>query len=147
VTADQRERATRYLGNGAKLREAADMVGAAWPDFAKDWLEGRRDSEAGHETELAAWYLEARGGRSRHIAEKRAEAAAAAGSRESADLLAYVKALESEVEPLQVQEDDGPPHAVRLFDHKSPAVREAARAQLDASRNLLRALTEGGAAV
>jgi len=106
MTGEQRERVVRYLGNGAKLREAADMVGASWKDFASDWSDGRADSESGTDSDAATFYRDARAARSRNIAEKRAEAAAAAGSRESADLLAYVRQLESEEEPLATPEDD-----------------------------------------
>lgn len=141
MTADQRERVVRYLGNGAKLREAADMVGAAWSDFAEDWTSGRKDSEAGRDSDVATFYRDARAARSRNIAEKRAEAAAAAGSRVSADLLAYVRQLESEEEPLAAADDEEPTTAPRLVTHPDPKVRAAALAQLDASRKLLRALT------
>lgn len=105
---EQREGATRYLGEGAKLREAAGMVGASWRDFARDWTLGRRDSEADKESDLAAWYRAATGARARIRAVKRREAAEVAGSRESSDLLAYVRALEEEEEPFAEEE-----HGVR----------------------------------
>jgi hypothetical protein len=75
----------------------------------------------------------------RHVATARAKAQAAAGSRESADLLAYVRQLESEVEPLAETEDR--PNAILLVDSPDPLIRVAALAMIDASRELLRAVT------
>lgn len=139
LTPDQAEKAIEYLGNGARIVEASRMVSAPWPAFAADWNDGRADSEAGTDTVEADFYRRAQAARSRHCAVKRATAAATAGSRESADLLAYVRALESEQEPLA--DDAETPNAIRLTLHDDPAVVKAARAVGDATREMLRALT------
>lgn len=140
MNAEQRASVVRYLSNGAKLREAAAMVEAPWGDFSADWVEGRKDSDAGKDSPEATFYTEAHAARARHIAETRAEAKASVGSRESADILAYVKALESEAEPLATSDDEGPISAPRLIDHPDRNVREAAQAVQTSSRLLLRAL-------
>lgn len=107
--------------------------------LAGDWTTGRSDAEQGRDTLEAAFYHEAQAARSRHIATARARAQAAAGTRESTDLLAYVKALEAEEEPLD--DDAERPNAVRLTADPDPAVREAALAVGDSCRGLLRVLT------
>jgi hypothetical protein len=106
MTGNQSSEIIRHLGNGARLREAAALVHLPWPDFARVWREGRAASEAGTENDSATWYREAAEARARHIATVRAEARATAGSRESADLLAYAKSLESEDEPLSVESSE-----------------------------------------
>ncbi|MGZ8707472.1 MAG: hypothetical protein ACXW0R_08810 [Gaiellaceae bacterium] len=142
LTSEQAEKAIQHLGNGARIREACDMVHASWRDFSSTWIAGRNDSEAGKVSQDATFFREARAARARHIATRRAEAAAVAGSRESSDLIAYVRELEAEQEPLT--DDDGVtgPTAVVLFaEHPDPRVREAAGRALDAADELLRALT------
>lgn len=140
LSAEQIDGVFANLSNGATIREAALMVGASWATFAADWTSGRTDHEADRDTEEATFYRRAQAARSEHCAKARAQARAAAGSRESADLLAYVRQLESEVEPLA----DGAerPNAVRLLTHDDPDVRGAAEDVQTACRGLLRALTE-----
>jgi hypothetical protein len=140
MNAAQRTEVVGYLGNGSKLREAASMAEASWASFAADWTAGRRDFEIGDDSPEATFYRDAQSARSRHIASTRAEAAATAGSRESTDLLAYVRQLESEAEPLDI-DTQAQPNAVQLLGSDRPAVAKAARAQVAASRDLLRALT------
>ena len=113
------------------------MVGAPWTHFASDWIAGRSDHEAGRDTPEAAFYAEAQAAHARHVATARAKAQASAGSRESADLLAYVRQLESEIEPLA--EDAETPNAVVLFSDPDPCVRAAAAVVVDACDDLLRA--------
>lgn len=129
---------TRHLGNGARMTEAVSIAGAAWSDFAADWVAGRAGHESGKASETATWYAEASAARSRHIATQRAKAQATAGTRESADLLAYVRELQAEAEPLADMTEA--PNAVRLFNDPDPGVREAAARVLDAGDDLLRAL-------
>jgi hypothetical protein len=139
LSADQAAKAIEHIGNGSRIVEAARMVGTAWADFAADWVAGRTDHETNQDTPEATFYREAQAARARHCATKRAMAAATAGSRESADLLAYVRALESEVEPLA--ENVEAPNAIRLTQSEDPAVVKAARAVGDSCRELLRAVT------
>ena len=139
LSADQAAKAIEHIGNGSRIVEAARMVGTAWADFAADWVAGRTDHETNQYTPEATFYREAQAARARHCATKRAMAAATAGSRESADLLAYVRALESEVEPLA--ENVEAPNAIRLTQSGDPAVVKAAREVGDACRTLLRAVT------
>ena len=105
LTPEQRDQAVDYFDGHALLREAADMLQVPWSSFADDWREGKRDAEAGRDTEAAAWYLICRAARSRARAKLRAEAHATAGSRESADLLSLLRALEP------VAADDDNPRA------------------------------------
>jgi hypothetical protein len=140
LSAQQIEGVLANLGNGATIREAALMVGASWATFSADWTSGRTDHEADRDTEEATFYRRAQAARSEHCAKARAQARAAAGSRESADLLAYVRQLESEVEPLADESER--PNAVRLLTHGDPDVRGAAEDVQSACRTLLRVLTE-----
>jgi hypothetical protein len=137
---EHRETIIRHLGNGARRDEACRMASAPWTAFVADWRAGRTDFESDDDSPEAAFYSEAEAARSRHRATARAKAQAAAGSRESADLLAYVKALESEPDPLG-DDVSAAPNAVRLTQDDDPAIREAAAVQLDACRALLRAVT------
>lgn len=139
LTTEQTDGVLANLANGATIREAARMVGASWATFAADWTAGRSDHESDRDTEEATFYRRAQAARSEHCAKARAQARAAAGSRESADLLAYVRQLESEVEPL-AQESERP-NAVRLLTHDDPAVRGAAQNVQTACRKLLLVLT------
>ncbi len=104
MNGEQRASVVCHLGNGATLREAASLVSAAWRDFVADWAAGRTDSEGGHESDEAAWYREAQASRARKRATLRALAATTAGTRESADLLRVLEALESEDEPEAVED-------------------------------------------
>jgi len=126
VTAESRAEIVDYLANGAKLREACAMAGVPWAALSADWTEGRRAFEANEGSEAARFYAEAQAARMRARATFRAEAAAVAGTRESADLLAVVRALEAEEEPLA---DDTDPNAWRsqplFLDADDPDVREA----------------------
>lgn len=106
LTPEQRDQAVDYFDGHALLREAADMLQVPWSSFADDWREGKRDAEAGRDTEAAAWYLICRAARSRARAKLRAEAHATAGSRESADLLSLLRALEAEAEPVAADDDN-----------------------------------------
>lgn len=106
LTPEQRDQAVDYFDGHALLREAADMLQVTWPSFADDWRAGRADAEAGRSTEAAAWYLSCRAARSRARAKLRAEAHATAGSRESADLLSLLRALEAEAEPVAADDDN-----------------------------------------
>ena len=106
MNAEQRERFLRYRGNGAKLLDAARMVGMPLPDFRAQRSKGRADHEAGRESEEASLYVAATSAFAKHVSVKRAQAAAAAGSRESADLLNYVRELEAE-DPLLDDEPTG----------------------------------------
>jgi hypothetical protein len=139
LSTEQAEKAVEHLSNGSRIVEAARMVETAWSAFASDWTAGRTDSESNCDTPEASFYRAAQAARARHCATKRALAAATAGSRESADILAYVRALESEEEPLV--ENIEQPNAVRLLESDDPAVVNAARAVGDATREMLRALT------
>jgi hypothetical protein len=139
LTAEQAAKSVEHLSNGSQIIEASRMVESAWSDFSADWTAGRSDSEAGLDTPEASWYRQAQAARARHCATKRALAAATAGSRESADILAYVKALESEMEPLA--ETAEKPNATRLSLSDDPRVVKAARAVTEATREMLRALT------
>ena len=56
--------------------------------------------------EAAAWCLICRAARSRARAKLRAEVHATAGSRESADLLSLLRALEAEAEPVAADDDN-----------------------------------------
>ena len=56
--------------------------------------------------EAAAWCLICRAARSRARAKLRAEVHATAGSRESADLLSLLRALEAEPEPVAADDDN-----------------------------------------
>lgn len=105
MTAEQREAAVRHLGNGATLHETASLVHVSQAIFRLDWVEGRRDSEQGEDTDAARWYRDAQAARARKKATLRAQAEAVAGSRESADLLAVLRALESEIEPTALVEE------------------------------------------
>ncbi len=140
MTNEQAEAVIANLGAGSTMREAAAMARLPWRTFANAWTKGRAAFEQDEATEQADFYARASSARARHVATKRAEAAAVAGSRESQDLLQYVKALESEAEPL-AEEDASIPSAVALYSHEDPAVREAAGRVLDANDDLLRALT------
>jgi hypothetical protein len=139
LTDEQIEGALANLGNGSTIREAALMVGAPWTTFAADWLAGRADHEGDRDTPEAEFYRKAQAARANQCARARAQAKAVAGTRESSDLLAYVKALESEVEPLAEEGDK--PNAVRLLAHESPDVRAAAEDVQTACRTLLHVLT------
>jgi hypothetical protein len=139
LSAEQTADAIRHLSNGSRIVESARMVHAAWSDFAADWVAGRTDHETNQDTPEAKFYREAQAARARHCATKRAMAAATAGSRESGDILAYVRALEAEEEPLA--ENIETPNAVRLTQSDDPAVVKAARAVGTATREMLRALT------
>lgn len=103
---EQRDQAVDYFNGHALLREAADMLQVPWSSFADDWREGKCAAEAGQDTEAAAWYLSCRAARSRARAKLRAEAHATAGSRESADLLSLLRALEAEAEPVAADDDN-----------------------------------------
>jgi hypothetical protein len=141
VTAEQRAEATRYRTNGSKMIECAHMVGATWEDYAADWKQGANDLTTGRETDEAAFVRNSREVFARHCATTRAEAVATAGSRESADRLAYLRDLLAEAEPLDEVDDAGrPPTCLDFLHHDDPAVREAARAAMDANLNLLHAL-------
>jgi hypothetical protein len=139
VPAEQAETIIRHLGNGARIVEAARMALVPYAALSSDWTKGRRDAEAGLDTLEAGFYRQAQAERSRHIATARAKAQAAAGTRESADLLRYCEALQAEVEPLADNDENA--NAVRLSDHADPRVREASATALEAQRELLRALT------
>lgn len=138
LTPEQAEAAIRHMGNGARISEAARMVLAPYSALSSDWTTGRADAEQNRDSDEASFYRGAQAARSRHVATARARAQAAAGTRESADLLAYVKALEAEEEPLGEEAEH--PNAVRLTFDPDPRVREAAARVLDASDDLLRAL-------
>jgi hypothetical protein len=137
---EQAKTITRHLSNGARRDEAARMASAPWTAFVSDWRAGRADFEAGKDSPEATFYSDSEAARSRHRATARAKAQASAGTRESADLLAYVKALEAEPDPLG---DDlsAAPNAVRLTQDDDPDIRAAAAVQLEACRSLLRAVT------
>jgi hypothetical protein len=79
VNDEQRERFLRYRGNGAKLLDAARMVGSPLPDFRATWSKGKADHEAGRESDEASLYVEATSAFAKHVSVKRAQAAAAAG--------------------------------------------------------------------
>jgi hypothetical protein len=109
LTADQIETFLRHRGNGATMRESAAMVGVSEGVFVATWKRGAADLDRDTESPEAVFVREARAAFARHIATKRAQAAAAAGSRESADLLAYVRQLEAEDEPLALAEESNGP--------------------------------------
>lgn len=96
-----------YLSEGSTLREASAMVGVSDRAFDHAWITGRLEAESGTDSELAHWFREAQAARARRRATLRSEAAAAAGRREATDLLAVLKALEDEVEPVAVASTDG----------------------------------------
>jgi hypothetical protein len=135
LTPEQRDQAVDYFDGHALLREAADMLQVPWSSFVDDWREGKRDAEAGQGTEAAAWYLSCRAARSRARAKLRTEAHATAGSRESADLLSLLRALEAEAEP--VAADDENPRAsgsLALVDIlNDPALSDEERAEAKAA--------------
>lgn len=106
LTPEQRDQTVEYFDGHALLREAADMLQVPWSSFADDWREGKRDAEAGQDTKAATWYLRCRAARGRARAKLRAEAHATAGSRESADLLSLLRALEAEAEPVAADDDN-----------------------------------------
>jgi hypothetical protein len=143
VTPGQRADAVRYRSNGAKMIECAHMVGVTWEDYAADWKRGASDLTTGRrDTDQATFVRDSREGFARHCATIRAEAVATAGSRESADRLAYLRDLLAEAEPLdEVDEadwrDTDPGFLTR---HPDPAVREAAAVALKANLDLLHAL-------
>jgi hypothetical protein len=127
MNAGSRAEIVDYLANGAKLREACAMAAVPWAALSADWTEGRRAFEANEDSQAATFYSEAQAARMRARATFRAEAAAVAGTRESADLLAVVRALEAEDEPIAGDGDD--PNAWRsqplFLDTDDPDVREA----------------------
>jgi hypothetical protein len=117
----QRDNAARFLGNGATLRESAALVLAPWSRFARDWGVGRGDSENGRESELGTWYRECQRARAQKRATLRALAAETAGTRESADTLKVLEALEAEDEPEAVEHESAnlsawSPRAFELAD-------------------------------
>jgi hypothetical protein len=105
VTPKQRSEVVDYLSKGSTFLEAVHMAGATWSAFEHYWKAGASHLDEGRDTEEASFVREGRAERARHCATKRAQAAAAAGSRESADLLAYVRQLEAEEEPAAVAEE------------------------------------------
>jgi hypothetical protein len=100
VTPEQRDAAVAYLAEGSSLPETASLCGVPWPDFARSWTLGRSDAASGVESDEASWYVEADAARARFRANLRTRAAATAGARESSDLLALLRHLESEDEPV-----------------------------------------------
>lgn len=135
LSPEQRAKVVDYLGGPCQLREAADMIGVGWPQFAADYTQGMADAEAGRDSEAASWYLDCRAERSRTLAKLRAEAHATAGSRESGDLLRLLDNLTSEPEPVPSTFDNprasGTLRAVDLKD--DPRLTDEQRAELDAA--------------
>lgn len=98
MTPDQRETILRHVGNGAKFGEAAAMAGVKFSDLAAEWQAGSAERD-----EVAAEFVaDCRAARARYLATTRATAEAAAGSRESPDLLAVVREVEADAEPATV---------------------------------------------
>jgi hypothetical protein len=106
VTPEQRTKAVDYLSEGATFSEAWAMVGASRRDAEREWIEGKRDSENGIESELAAFYVEAAAARARIRATLRAEAREFAGSREATDRLQVLAALQEEEPSAELAADD-----------------------------------------
>ncbi len=106
MTPAQRVEVVQHLSGPVRIREAAAMIGIAYREFERDWSKGHGDSQAGLDTPEARWFLDCSAARGRCIATLRSEAHAAAGSRESADLLRLVEHLTSEPEPLAEKDDD-----------------------------------------
>jgi hypothetical protein len=126
VTGGQRTDAVRHLGNGATLRESAALVLSPWSSFAREWGIGRGESENGQESELATWYREAQAARARKRATLRALAAETAGTRESADTLRVLEALEAEDEPEAVEHEAAnlSKWTPKAFEHADALLRE-----------------------
>ncbi len=106
MTLEQRDKIVQHRGNGARLLDAVRMVGTPLPTFRAAWSKGRADHEAGRESVEADFYVAATSAFAKHVSVVRAQAKAAAGSREAADLLAYLRELEAE-DPLTEDEPEG----------------------------------------
>lgn len=100
----QRSEAVRLFSERATIAEVIGMVETTRPDFSREWTVGKAGAESGDSSELVEWYLAASSARSRARAELRAEAVDCAGEKRSGDLLAVLRALESEEEPTFTEE-------------------------------------------
>jgi hypothetical protein len=137
VTRDQRETFVQHVGNGAKFGEAAGLVGVRPADLESYWTAGVR----GTDENATGFVSEIRAARARYLATTRAKAAAAAGTRESPDLLAVAREVESDFEPVAESRDRGPTLEDLLHD-ADEGVREAAREAHDACRGVVTALAD-----
>jgi hypothetical protein len=83
----------------------AAMCGVSLRALSEEWTRGKHDAENGVESDGATWYRSATAARARYRATLRAEARAAAGSREATDKLAVLAASLSEEEPTTFAQD------------------------------------------
>ena len=137
MTGDQRETFVQHVGNGAKFGEAAGLVGVRPSALEDYWTLGVR----GADEDAAGFVSACREARARYLATTRAKAAAAAGTRESPDLLAVAREVESDVEPVAESRNRGPTLDDLLHDGDE-GVREAARSAHDACRGVVTALAD-----
>jgi hypothetical protein len=135
VTDEQREKFVQHVGNGAKFGEAAGMVGVKVADPGDYWRTGVRGEDPDAETFVA----DCRAARARYCATTRATAEAAAGSRESPDLLAVVREVEADLEPV-AEEASRALDLIDYAEHEDRDTRAAAIAAQHVCREVVHAL-------
>jgi hypothetical protein len=141
VTAEQRRKALGAFGDGMTLRETADICRVQWALFEAFWRGGERDRQSGKKTPAAKWVEDALHARAKLRAELKLKASAAAGRRAATDYLKLLERLDSEELPSAASGNEivsAPSIYVRA---KTAEVREAAKRQMEASIDLLEALS------